>query len=416
MNVCRGAICFSLFAVGVASGAIAESFDSSPGFGGPDATENMIRTDRAPSDSIIDADPLQGWNNWKKELTDSTGISFSLDYSSVSLWASDSFDDDSTASGIARFYGAWELVNRGEANSGAFVWKIEDRHSYGNSSPSGFALEELGYAGVQAPVFSDQGFRTTNLYWRQRLNGGRTTITAGFLDATDYVDVYALGSPWLHFMNLGFSTGSAAIALPNDAALGIAGATMLGDNFYLIGGLVDANSDPEDVFEGFDTFWNDNEYFTSVELGWTSSNDKLILDNYHVTLWHKDEQDDIAAPDGWGVNVSFTRYVDNLWLPFVRGGWTEDGGSLLEKSLSAGLGYQPDPAGNLLGVGLNWGEPNQDTFGSGLDDQYSAEVFYRFNLGQALVVTGDVQYLKDPALNLEENNIWMFTLRGRVVF
>ena len=70
----------------------------------------------------------------------------------------------------------------GEANSGAFIWKIEHRHGYGDPPPSGFALGELGYVGIQEPPFSDQGFRTTNLYWRQRLNGGRATIIAGFLE------------------------------------------------------------------------------------------------------------------------------------------------------------------------------------------------------------------------------------------
>jgi len=405
-----------VLSVAVSMNVTADTFDTGPGFGSPDAAENTIRADRAPSVSVITGEPLKIWKDWKQDLTDTSGISFSLDYSAVGLWASESFNDDSAAGGIARFYGAWDLVNRGEANSGAFIWKIEHRHGYGSPPPSAFALGELGYVGLQEPPFSDQEFRTTNIFWRQRFNAGRSTVIAGFLDTTDYVDVYALASPWLHFMNFAFSTGSATIALPNDATLGIAGATMLGDNWYLIGGLTDANADPEDPFDGFDTFWNDNEYFKSVEVGWTSGQDKLILDNYHVSVWHKDEQDALAVPDGWGVNVSFTRYLDSRWLPFVRGGWADDGGSLLEKSLSVGFGYQPNPAGSLLGVGLNWGEPNSDTFGSGLDDQYSAEVFYRFNVGQAFVVTGDAQYLKDPALNPVENSIWMFNLRGRIVF
>jgi porin len=407
---------FFVVSLYLTSAAMAAEFDTAPGFGGPDAAEKTIAADRAPSISIITAEPLKAWNDWKKELTENTGISFTVDYSAVSLWASESFDDDSAASGMVRFYGAWDLIKRGEANSGAFIWKIEHRHSYGDPAPSGFALGELGYVGVQAPPFSDQEFRTTNLYWRQRFGAGRTTLIAGFLDSTDYVDVYALASPWLHFMNLAFSTGSASIALPNDAALGVAVGTMLNENWYVIGGLTDANSDPTNVFEGFDTFFDEAEFFKSVELGWTSSRDRLVLDNYHVTVWHKDEQDAIAVPDGWGVNFSFTRYVANRWLPFVRGGWAEDGGSLLEKSLSVGVGYQRDPGGNLLGFGLNWGEPNSDTFTSGLDNQYSAELFYRINIGQAFVVTGDIQYLKDPALNPEESSIWMANLRGRIAF
>ena len=69
----------------------------------------------------------------------------------------------------------------------------------------------------------------------------------------------------------------------------------------------------------------------------------------------------------------------------------------------------------FFGFGFNWGEPNEDTFGSGLDDQYSTELFYRFQAAERLAFTGDVQWLKDPALNPDESSIWMFNLRARLV-
>lgn len=400
---------------GAATGAAASELDAGPGFGGPDATEKTIARDRAPKNAIIEADPLESWNNWKQQLTEERGISFSVDYSAA-LLTGDGFTRDDASSGMVRFYGAWDLVNKGASNSGAFIWKIEHRHGYTTPPPSGFALGELGYIGLQLPPFSDQEFRTTNLYWRQRFDEGRTTMIAGFLDATDYLDIYALTSPWLHFMNFAFSTGSATIALPNDGALGIAVGSMVTDNVYLIGGLTDTNSDPTDVFEGFDTFFSENEFFKSLELGWTTSHSRLVLDNYHVSFWHKDEQDMLTVPDGWGVNFSFTRYVNDRWLPFVRGGWAEDGGSLLEKSLSVGIGFQPNPGVDLVGFGLNWGKPNPDTFVPGLTDQYAAELFYRFNLGQAIAITADLQYLKDPALNPSESSIIVGGIRARLVF
>jgi hypothetical protein len=49
---------------------------------------------------------------------------------------------------MVRFYGGWDLVNRGEANSGAFIWKVEHRHGYGEPAPSAFALGDLGYVGL----------------------------------------------------------------------------------------------------------------------------------------------------------------------------------------------------------------------------------------------------------------------------
>ena len=93
--------------------------------------------------------------------------------------------------------------------------------------PLDLADEELrrpfpGEPRQAAAPFSDEEFRVTNLYWRQRLADQRFVFLAGFLDATDFVDVYGLASPWLHFMNFAFSTGSQVVYIPNDAGLGLA--------------------------------------------------------------------------------------------------------------------------------------------------------------------------------------------------
>jgi len=106
--------------------------------------------------------------------------------------------------------------------TGALNYKVEHRHRYSDTAPSGFSMGRLGNVGVMEPPFSNQGWRLTNLYWRQRWNKGKVAVLAGFLDSTDFVDVFALGSPWLHFMNFAFSTGAATISLPEDAALGLA--------------------------------------------------------------------------------------------------------------------------------------------------------------------------------------------------
>ena len=100
----------------------------------------------------------------------------------------------------------------------------------------------------------------------------------------------------------------------------------------------------------------------------------------------------------------------------VRGAFADDGGSLLQKSLSLGVGYQTTAFSGLLGVGLNWGEPNDDTFGPGLSDQYAIEAFYRMPIGDRFAVTADTQFIKDPALNTSESTIWMFNVRARFAF
>jgi porin len=113
------------------------------------------------------------------------------------------------------------------------------------------------------------------------------------------------------------------------------------------------------------------------------------------------------------VNLSASLFVRDRWLPFLRAGWAKDGGSLLDRSVSAGIGYQAVAGRDLLGVAVNWGRPNQDTFGSGLDSQWTFELFYRWQILRELALTPNLQLLIDPALNPGESGIWVFGLRLR---
>jgi len=393
-----------------------------PSLGGPDAVANRMESDRAEKNALYESKLLKPYFEWQADLKEKHGFSFGGDYTAVYLKASDNLPgtDDYASSGMVRLYGSWELLGRGTDTTGTLVYKAEHRHRYADTAPNGFFIGSLGNVGVIEPPFSDQGTRLTNLYWRQSWNKGKIVALGGFLDATDFVDIFALSSPWMHFMNFAFSTGAATISLPEDATLGLAAGAWLNDKIYVIGGFEDTNSDPTDPFEGFDTFFDDNEYFKHIEIGWTTSKERAYLDNLHLTLWHADERETAGVEDGWGGVLSFTHYISDKWMPFLRAGYANDGGSLLEKSVSAGVGYQPNPIGraaeSLLGVGANWGQPNETVFGSGLDDQYSFELFYRLQVTKELAITPDVQFLINPALNPDEDNIWVFGLRARLAF
>ena len=234
--------------------------EGSPSFGGPDSVERILETDRTEKGGFIESEVFTPLEQWQERMKEDHDFSLGMDYSAVTVSASESLPgtDDSASSGMFRVFGSWSLTGDGETTSGGLIYKLEHRHSYGDPAPSDLYLGSVGYAGLTAPPFSDQETRFTNLYWRQSLNSGRTVVLSGFLDATDFFDVYGMASPWLHFMNLTFSTGSAATDLPNDAALGVGAGHVFENNVYVIGSVVDRNSDPTDISEGFDTFFGDN--------------------------------------------------------------------------------------------------------------------------------------------------------------
>jgi porin len=82
--------------------------------------------------------------------------------------------------------------------------------------------------------------------------------------------------------------------------------------------------------------------------------------------------------------------------------------------VTAGVGYQPVPMRGVIGLGFNWGKPNQTSF-AGANDQYTTELFWRYQLTRELAITPSVQLLIDPALNPIEDQIWVFGLRARLV-
>ena len=383
------------------------------GFGGPDQVENQLAEDNEPKESFFELGFLQSYFDFKSSLKENSGLGFGIDYSTVYLSASESPGEDNASSGMIRFFGSWELVGRGSKNTGALNFKVEHRHRYSTIAPKALGFN-LGYVGLIEPPFSNDNWRMTNLYWRQRFNDGKISFVVGLLDATDYVDVYALASPWLHFMNFAFSTGSETIYIPNDAALGIAVGLYLTDNIYVIAGISDAGSDPTDPLKNFESFFKNNDYFKSVEVGLVPSKKRHFFENIHLTYWHSDGSDVTASLPGWGIAFSGTYFIENKWLPFLRGGYAKDGGTLLQKSLTAGFGYIPVQGGNLLGAAFGWGEINETTWASGLDDQITMEVFYRIQISTRLAITPDIQFLINPALNQDVSSIFLWGVRARL--
>ncbi|MFM2663393.1 carbohydrate porin [Vibrio mediterranei] len=392
-------------------------------FGSPDSVDNTLKTKPNPK------------LNWRESLEQNQNLTFGLDYQSLGLRASDTVTggENNAAAGVFRFYGSWNLVGLDSGNVGGLVWKVEHRHKYTDLSPKEFSFignvtpslpDGVGYVGMIGPAYSDQGSRLTNLYWKQKLNQGRTSLMLGYLDTTDYVDTYALASPWTGFTNLAFSTGGGAIGLPDDGVLGLAVGHMLTDNFYLIGGVADANGDSSDPFN---SFFDDSKLFTTLEFGWTASQEQIYTDNVHVTAWNIDggtrhNLSTITLPDGSttysdqngrGINFSASYFATAQLMPFIRGGFSSGDVALYDTSISAGIGYFGlGNATSNLGFAVNWSEVNE-AFGSGLDNQITSELYYNWAVNDYIQVTPDLQYIKNPAFS-DKDSTWIIGLRLRV--
>jgi len=54
--------------------------------------------------------------------------------------------------------------------------------------------------------------------------------------------------------------------------------------------------------------------------------------------------------------------------------------------------------------------------GPDLDDQYATEVYYRWQVAEEIAITPSAQLLIDPALNPDDDTLWVFGLRARLAF
>jgi porin len=372
------------------------------GLAGPSSVE----ADLTPGDGLTDRqlrtdfprNVMPGYFGWKDGLAEN-GFRFNLDYFALGQRSDSDLGEGEAGGGVLRFYGSWQATE-----NGSLTFKVENRQTYGAVAPQFFGFDS-GALSITGTAFNDNGTMLTNLFWTQRDPEGRWTVQIGQLDLTDFVDVYDLVSPWTSFQNLAFNTNP-TINAPNPG-LGIAGGVKLGENFYVVGAVADANGDPtEPSFDVFET----GETFKSVEIGYTSGSDRIYFDNIHLTVWQSDAAEDGSRAEDKGAAFFAAWFIDNTWMPFLRAGVAEGTAALYERSLSTGLGWYRRNT-DLAGIGFNWAEAKD------IDEtQFTTEAFYRFNISPDFQITPSIQYIRDPLLSPGQDDLTILGLRTRIVF
>jgi porin len=370
---------------------------------------------QSPALSLSPVERYQAWlGTQRTNLQESVGLTLGGDYNALVQGATDSLGEDWAAGGVFRVYGNWSWPGEPWKNPGSLTFKVENRHRYTDVAPQQLG-GQIGYTSLTADTWSAAGWLLSNLYWHQQLLDNRLSFVAGVVDVTDYTDVYGLVNPWTDYMNSVFLTNP-TIAAPGQG-LGMAVRGSITTNLYVLGGFANANGNPTEPGQDFDTFFTEGEYFKHVEVGWISSWETRQQDNVHLTFWQTSARTDAGVPSGWGAAFSASHLFADRWLPFLRAGWSDGGGGVpLEAAVAAGVGYYLRDRSDLLAVGANWGRPSSETYGSALRDEYSIELLYRLHLVKRFSITPDVQILFNPALNPNADVVAVFGLRGRLVF
>ncbi len=366
----------------------------------------QMAEDDTEKDALVQVVLLRPWFDFKGRVDDAVGFQFSANYNVLYLGATTSLpgQPDQAAGGVLEINGNWTLVNRRSSDKGVLGFRLETRHKYTDIAPNQLGAA-IGSVWKPDVLWGEFDFAVSQLWWEQRFMAGKGAVRFGKLITPAVLyDNFFLRVPQLAFENetLIFSS----TAFPSNG-LGVVGVVFPIDRLYLQAGLHDANGSPTEA--GFDTFFDDAEFFTAVEVGYTPAFDRRRLDNYHVTVWHADARRAAGLPSGWGLTIAFQRYLNERLMPWLRYSYSDGGLTPIDNLVTAGMAFRTQ-GHNGFGVGLLWGSPSD----SSLRNQFGVESLFRVYVAQTLSVIPGLQLIFNPSRNPDKDFVAVFSARARL--
>jgi len=208
------------------------------------------------------------------------------------------------------------------------------------------------------------------------------------------------------------------LELPNN---GLAAATRIspGEWVDISLAVADADADWDDIFD---------DVFSIMEICFKP---KIAghPGNYRIYGWFNgSDHEDLKDPtktreDNYGVGLSFDQEITESLGIFARYGWQRGSVSQVEHAWSAGLqcsgkyyGREDDTFGLAYGmavIGDDWKDAN-----SGIDagDEHHAELYYNLNVNEHLNISPDIQWVKNPNGDRDNDDVWAFGIRAQLSF
>lgn len=356
---------------------------------------------------------LKPWFDWKRQLNEELGLQLQLSYQTLYQSASESLtSEDEGFAGRFETQGMWTLLGRGTKNPGAASFRLEQRYRLGTDIPPSKLGSQFGSASLTGTGFSDFGLALTELAWRQTAADGNVKFGFGKISATSWYNGYALSGSKTGFQNSALQT-SATKPTPG-RGLGAVAGVRLGGRAVLIGGIHDANArTPDNPFDTID----EREFYYSAEFRWYPTTfENRRWDQVRVQLWHQDEREDAAVESSQGITFAASRLFDDSWMPFVVAGYSDGKASVMQTDVTGGVAFafntQHRAARDILAVAVNWGDPSDGA----LQEQLTAECFYRLQLLEHVAITPSVQFIHNPATSPGDSDVWVAGIRLRATF
>jgi carbohydrate-selective porin OprB len=139
---------------------------------------------------------------------------------------------------------------------------------------------------------------------------------------------------------------------------------------------------------------------------------------YSLTYYDSPAGSQQPATHGWSLNA--TQDLDEHWALFGRANSAYSTTPSLRASYALGLALK-DPLGrdpsDQIGLAIGYSEPgNPPAAPAGARSEKVVESYWKWKVLGGLLLTPDVQFILDPALDPARDSVWVLSLRTTLVF
>ena len=370
----------------------------------------------------VDVKVTKPWFDWKRKLNEKTGIQLSINYSSVFMGASAKISDENVQTAASGIFDAtinWNFLNRKKGkNKGNLILWLDSRHLYyGDVAPQMLNFE-TGSATLPALKFNKWSFRALELYYQQQLFNGRMGIAIGKIDMPDWFVYHCLLHPLMHFTDYGMTIAPTVSWSNPGLGIVVGGWLDKKKRFGIMAGINDVAGDDISQNNFFDlgaSNWKNGKFLKMAEFIYTPAYDKLYFNRINLTVWHSDEltaadSSFFSSPGSKGFSLQATWMIKNKYIPTFTFGMTDGDGANSISRLNIAINHAwYFPSRDMFGIGLNYTESTVNGKG-----QFLNEIFYRFTISKAFVVTPLIKTVIKPALNPDKDVLFYYGIRTRI--
>ena len=302
-------------------------------------------------------------------------------------------------------------------------WDIFDSETYGSGSfqllyygerRSGSAVKLSRGSHTLSVELPDYQNRFSQITYTHTLPGEKLSLSVGQYSFFNFDSSEFMADQQLNFVNNIFSAnGSATYPSTGLGAYLQFNATK---TLQFLAGGQGFNADDPSKRPGNGFGNNPNAWLGYVQ--WTPGFKGLGDAQYSLSLYQVETTSEQPQSRGWSINA--VQHLNDQWAVFGRLNANSDDGGGNKRSYGAGLAMN-NPLGRDQAdqIGIAFGGIEQTkplSYQTIKHTQNTLEAYWNWSLIDGLLLTPDVQYIRNPAFAPNTNSAWILSLRTTLVF